>query len=65
MHKGEHPLGTYDVQVEETNGKPVVRARSVHAGSGMKITLTFPVGAGADLAQFKERVVRSHLERHK
>ena len=63
MHKGDNPLGAYAVQVEVLNGKQVVRARSVHASTGMKVTLTFPVGAGADLGAFQERVVRSILAR--
>lgn len=65
MHEGHNPFGNCDLKVEDLYGKPVVRARSVHASSGMKVMLTFPVGAAFDLGQFKERVVRSMLERNR
>ena len=64
MHKGDLPLGHLAVQVEDVDGKPVMRVRSVHPHSGLKVTLTFPVN-GADIGPFKERVVRSVLARHR
>jgi hypothetical protein len=50
---------------EETTpaGRSVVRARGRHPGSGLNVTLVFPLDGSADLTAFKERLVRVTLNR--
>lgn len=56
----------YELALESVNGRPVVRARCTDSATGLKVTLTFPVDGPADLAQFKQRLLRqaiAHLDR--
>jgi hypothetical protein len=55
----------YELTLETVGGSPVIRARCIHPETGMKITLTFPVTAAADLRRFKERAVKVALAQAK
>lgn len=62
----EHPLKSekgYEVVRDDTGGRRVVRLLWVDPRTGLRLQLTFPVEAPADLARFKERLVTMTLNK--
>jgi hypothetical protein len=54
---------SYDLTFENADGFPVIRVQCNRPDMGMRITLTFPVRASADVERFKERLVRLTLNK--